>query len=1136
MITLLLKEITRLLQSHPDYRREVDRLAAGTGAGTGTLTLAGVQSGFLPFVIRDLHDWLAGQFLVVVPSEKEAESLSEDLQTGEGVASVVLQTWEVLPYSGVRPRASILGARARALGRILAGEELVVVASLRVFASYLTDPGRMSGTATQVQVDEVVDVQELERTLSGYGYLRVPRVGVHGEIAVRGEVVDIFPPGGNDDGALRIVLDFDRVSEIRVFDPGTQMSSQRRESLTLYPCREGFLSEDLEQPLRDLLLSLHDDPSLVDGYVETARADPDLPGLETLLPLCQGRKFSLADYFAGDAVLLMVDSERMAAGHAALVKETTELYRASRVKRSFAPHPEMVVADPEEIARGFRRQVYFAGLGEAEAPAVRLSSEPPRSFFGNVRFFREEMENLSGLGYRIFVFAVYEYQAERIRSILPDMDVEILPYSNSSGFSVPDGKLMVVHENEIFGRKRRIPRSVGRAKSRPIDSFVELSPGDYVVHVNYGIGRFVGIERITAMGNERDYIQLAYADEETVFLPVEQVNLIQRYIGGEGKGPRLDTLGSKSWQRRKEKVKRSVEQLAERLLALYSRRHQGRGHAFGPDTQWQNEFEAAFPYQETLDQLRCIEDVKADMERPAPMDRLVCGDVGYGKTEIALRAAFKAVMDGKQVALLAPTTILVEQHYETFVERFAQYPVNIEMLSRFRTRGEQRMTLAGLAEGRVDIVIGTHRALQRDVLFKNVGLLVVDEEQRFGVKDKERLKELKTNVDCLTLTATPIPRTLHMSLMKIRDMSILETPPQNRQPIETFIQEFDPDLVAMAIRSEVERGGQVYYLHNRVRTMLETRAFLQKLVPEVSIEVGHGQMDSEELEDIMHRFIRNETHVLLSTSIIENGLDIPNVNTIIIDRADMFGVSQLYQLRGRVGRSDELAYAYLFYPDKRAINELAMKRLRIISDFTELGSGFKIALKDLEMRGAGNLLGREQSGEILAVGFDLYIRLLDEAIRSLGDEETEETEVYLELEYTGYIPDTYISEPLEKMEVYKLVASIATQDEFEAVHRELLDRFGPIPDEVLSVLSLAEIRVMCRGLHIASLRERNGVATAEFSRLSHLSVDKALRLIRESGDTVFLDPSQPNCICIRTGAIRLKDKSEFIYDKLSRLL
>ncbi|MFN2312168.1 MAG: transcription-repair coupling factor, partial [Spirochaetia bacterium] len=656
--------------------------------------------------------------------------------------------------------------------------------------------------------------------------------------------------------------------------------------------------------------------------------------------------------------------------------------------------------------------------------------------------------------------------------------------------------------------------------------------------VGHGIGRYQGIRRIKAAGFERDYMHLEYAGGEYVYIPIEQVNLVQRYIGHGGTPPRLDTIGGKSWENRKSKVRKSVEDLAEHLIKLYSQRKRAHGYAFPPDIDWQYDFEAGFPFEETPDQLRCIAEVKQDMERPAPMDRLVCGDVGYGKTEIAMRAAFKAVSAGKQVALLAPTTILAEQHYENINERLQKFPVKTAMLSRFVPKPEQKKALAALAKGDVDLIVGTHRILQKDVVYADLGLIIVDEEQRFGVKDKERLKELKHSVDSLTLTATPIPRTLHMSLLKIRDMSILQTPPNNRLPIETVIRQFSEDDIAMAIQREIERGGQVYFLHNRIETLGNVKLFIERLLPEVMVESAHGQMSPSMLEDIMHRFIHGGFHVLVSTTIIENGIDIPNVNTIIIDRADMYGIAQLYQLRGRVGRSDKPAYAYLFYPEERALSEIAMKRLQIISDYTELGSGFKIALKDLEVRGAGNLLGRQQSGDILSVGFDMYLRLLDEAIRELDAEMVgaPEFDVYLELEYSGFIPDAYIDEPMEKMGLYKRIAGIGSDDELTSVVADLEDRFGPMPDEVQSLLSLAEIRILCRRLKISSLRERKGVVEVEFSKLVEVSVDRVLRMIESSGGKVRLNPHRPDVLLLDTGGVGLKEKSEFIRGRLSSLL
>ncbi len=1096
----------------------------------------GPQGGFLALMIAWLGEQTDGPALVLAPTEQEARAVSQDLSLAGEAEVELFPWWNTLPYGEGRPLPSVFGERVRTLTRLLSGEPLVLVCPLKAFLVPLPPPEYLAAQILHLRRGEEVDPQGLALRLQALGYLRVPRVGLHGEFALRGEVLDLFPFGAP--AAYRVVLDMDRIAEIRLFEVATQASVGKVEQASVPPVREVLFDEPRLQAVGRALEMAGNDGAVEETLEHLAR-DPEQAGAEFLFPLAFEQPASLLDYLGEGWTLFQSDAERLAAGSAALRKEYLELYRRARSPGRCLPAPRQLLFDLARLSGGGAREVRFHSVKGAagEAPRVTIRSEPPRSFFGNISFFREEMENLIAVGYRVFLFAEYAHQAERLRHILKDLSVEIFPEGISGGFSLPQFKTVVIEENEVFGRKRRIPRSIATAASRPIDSFVELGPGDYVVHVSYGVGLFHGLERIRAAGHERDYIHLEYAEGEKIYVPVEQVNLVQRYIGQEGRKPALDRIGGRGWESKKARVKRSVEEMARRLVSLYSRRREAKGFAFPPDTDWQSEFEAAFPYQETEDQLRAIEEVKMDMESSRPMDRLVCGDVGYGKTEVALRAAFKAVTGGKQVAYLAPTTILVEQHFETFRDRFSRYPVRVEMLSRFLSGAEQRQVIRGLQRGEVDIVIGTHRLLQNDVRFRNLGLMIVDEEQRFGVKDKERLKEIKTSVDCLTLTATPIPRTLHMSLMKIRDMSIINTPPPNRYPIETFIQEFDEEVVVRAVREEVGRGGQVYFLHNRIQTMPRIQSLLWRLLPGVQVATAHGQMEEEELEEVMHRFVRGNTQVLLSTTIIENGLDIPNVNTIIIDRADTFGISQLYQLRGRVGRADQPAYAYLLYPRQRVISELAMKRLKIISDFTDLGSGFKIALKDLEIRGAGNLLGAEQSGDILAVGLDMYLRLLDEAISELGEEKREEPpEVTLELEYTGYIPDGYVAEPMEKMEMYKKIVSATDRDELAAAQREMEDRFGSPPDAVYSLFSVAEIRILCRRLFVSSLKEHAGTVTVEFSRLANVSVDRVLTVIREGGGNVSLDPGRPQCLLIRTRGLDMRHKPEFVAELLTRLL
>ncbi|MDY3755076.1 MAG: transcription-repair coupling factor [Treponema sp.] len=1116
--------------------------------------------------------------VVVVSGEREAQDFALDLKAANELIEVwSLPWWGTVPYRTVPLAAPVFGQRASALAALASMNQWqqdegnlppVFVVTQRALQTPVPPPEYIRSLLFSLKVKDSFDPTALAAHLVEQGYLRVPRVTVRGEFTLRGEVLDIFLPG--DEVAHRIVFDFDQIEHIKTFDPESQNSLEEVESLVVYPMKEVIWTEELIHQLEarleeaDFQLpkgaasnALSNDTGDFgissqeefqrgkDKLLDELRNQKESEGEELFYQEVFDRPYSVMDYLDASTPLFYLDHDRLTNAQESFDREYMGMYRKVRSLQPVPP-PDHILFTFHRLVELHPRRVLFRTLHTqlsseaADIISIKLEMDPPRSFFGNIQYLKESFTSLIEDNWQIFIYGDSENQAQRISELLKDLNQEklhVLSQSISAGFGIPQLKVLVVQENEIFGRRKRVPKSVKQVKSAVIDTFVELNPGDFVVHVNYGIGLFKGIERVKAMGNERDYIKLEYAEEETLFIPIEQVNLVQRYIGNEGVAPRLDRIGSKSWENRKNKAKKAAEDIAQKLIDLYSRRKASRGFPFPKDAEWQTAFEAAFPYTETEDQLTVTAEIKADMEKPAPMDRLVCGDVGYGKTEIAMRAAFKAVMGGKQVAFLAPTTILAEQHYENCVERFEGFPVRIAHMSRFVSRQEQKKILEGLSTGAVDILVGTHRIIQKDVIFKDLGLMIIDEEQRFGVKDKERLKVMKNNIDSLAMSATPIPRTLHMSLLKIRDMSLLTTPPHNRQPIETVIDAYNDDRVAMAIRREAERGGQVFYLHNRVESLEEVRFRLQNLVPEMMVETAHGQMTATELDDIFRRFKLGGFQILVSTTIIENGIDIPNVNTIIIDRADMYGVSQLYQLRGRVGRSDRKAYAYLLYPENKVLSEVAMKRLQVISDFTELGSGFKIAMKDMEIRGAGNLLGKDQSGEIFAVGFDLYLKLLEEAVQRLTDENFQaQNEVLLELEYSGFIPESYITNPQTKMEVYKKIASISERETLERMYGELEDRFGPIPEEVYSLLSLAEIRIICRRLSIATLRERGGMVTVEFARVSDVSVDKVLRLMKEGGGRVKLDAKRPNVLLLETGKIGLKEKSEFIREKLEMLV
>lgn len=1134
MITLFLKELNALLRSNHAHGELLDRVKTGNYP----FSLEGPESFFLSFLIHEMFKKSKNTLMVVTPTEQEARQLVADLSlmTEDAYA---FPWWDKVPYNGAKVQVHTARERLHHLVQMVKGHRFILVVGLRAFLSPVPPPELIRSTLIPVTLGDELNPERMQERLVRYGYLKVPRVSVPGEFALRGEVLDIYL--GGDEEPLRIVFGWDQVEKITYFDPDTQASSRSVKQATLHPFREIVWDDERLNVLANLLPGDGGkDGVRKASLLEELRETGGCPDEETFFAASFEKPGYLTDYLDEHAVQLLFHDERLLSGAASLLKEYGELYRKAKSEGRVVPRPKSILHNYEELIGRHPNIITIPAIKEkVKENTLRYPVLPPRSFFGNIQYLKTELQNLKDARYRIAIFAESETQAVRIRQLIGDDEIEVVSAPISSGFSLPEEHFIAIQENEIFGRRKRVAASVRKVKTAVIDTFVELNPGDLVVHVNYGIGRFFGIDRIAAAGNERDYIKLEYADEEMIFIPIEQVNLVQRYIGQEGQSPRLDKLGGRSWETRKDRVRKSVEDLADRLIKLYAKRKEAVGFSFPDDTDWQVEFEAEFPWQETEDQLRCIEEVKADMESDKPMDRLICGDVGYGKTEIAMRAAFKAVISGKQVAFLAPTTILAEQHYENFTERFKRYPVRIGMVSRFVAKKQQKQLLGGLAAGEVDLLIGTHRILQKDVMFKNLGLIVIDEEQRFGVKDKERLKELRTTVDCLSLSATPIPRTLHMSLLKIRDISLLTTAPSNRRPIETNIQEFSEELVAQAIRREMQRGGQIFYLHNRVETLPQIASFIRKMVPEAIVEVAHGKMNSSELEDIMHRFIHGSFQVLVATTIIENGIDIPNVNTIIIDRADMYGISQLYQLRGRVGRSDRKAFAYLFYPEKRALSEIAMKRLRIISDFTELGSGFKIAMKDMEVRGAGNLLGRQQHGEILSVGFDMYLRILDEAVAEMGRKEGEEPldqEVYLELDYSGYIPDSYISDATEKMEVYKKIAAIQTEEDLQHVTAELQDRFGPVPDEVSSLLSISEIRIFCKRMLIVSLKERAGKVEVEFGKVSRISAQKVVRMIAESGGAITIDPKRPNILILNSRTIGLKEKSEFIREKLQALL
>ena len=1158
--------------------------------------ILGLNNGFRGFFLKEYIKKNETNILLVVPTEKDIDSIIADISILY-VDYYILPSWGTIAYSPISSNSQIFANRIDMLCKLASismskkiDKNTIFITTQKALLTPIPPISYVNTLKYKVIKAKTYDVTEITKLLSLWGYIRVPRVSARGEFSQKGEVLDICPMAISQNGnlAYRIVFDFDSVEKIKSFDVSSQATLKEFNELELCATKEVIWSDERIEVLEKNLKQYEEFTEYSKVLIEELKEKRCFEGEEIFFPLSFEKSNTILSYLTENETFTVfyVDYERQENASPIFQREYLALYKNTKLESESLdsynnlikeyPHPNRILLNFEKIITSYKKTILLKSLVDKltsteeniseevlaenisskpefetsiveeknekfktteEESYFKLSVSPERNFFGNIVYFKEELSALIKEGWHIYIFAETDNQTLRIGEILKDFSVDIFPFNLSSGFSIPSLKILVIHEKEIFGRRRRVPKVTKNIKSEVIDSFVELNPGDYVVHVNYGIGIFKGIERVKILDTERDYINLQYANDENTFIPIEQADLVQRYIGNEGSAPSLDVLGSKSWENRKNKVKKSVEDIAEKLIELYSKRKIGKGFAFQKDDEWQLAFEAAFPYEETQDQLTCVEEIKKDMQRALPMDRLICGDVGFGKTEVAMRAAFKAVMGGKQVVFLAPTTILVEQHYGTLLKRFNKFPVRIAKMSRFVPSKEQKKVLSMLKEGQVDIVVGTHRVIQKDVLFKDLGLIIIDEEQRFGVKDKERLKGLKTNVDCLSMSATPIPRTLHMSLLKIRDMSIITTPPQNRKPVETIVDEYSEETVCRIIRRETERGGQVFYLHNKIETLDEVQYKLQQLLPELLIETAHGQMTSSEIEDIFKRFSLGGFQVLISTTIIENGIDIPNANTIIIDRADMYGVSQLYQLRGRVGRSDRKAFAALLYPGQKVLSEVAMKRLQAISDFTELGAGFKIAMKDMEIRGAGNLLGKEQSGYIYSVGFDLYLRLLTEAIEKLKNSNyVAPLDVSIELEYSGFIPDSYISLPETKMEIYKKIASVKTKRDFDSVVYEITDRFGTPPVEVESLLSLSEIKIICNKLFIKSLKERGAKVKIEFNRVSEISIDKLLSLIKSSHGRAKLDGKEPNVLILETGNIGLKEKSEFIHENLAKLL
>ena len=1103
---------------------------------TRVIDIVGLRDGADALLLARLLNEQQGLTVIVCPTQEQARQLVTDLcffhphpdQIG------LLPHWEMNPYDALTPHPELEAIRLTTLAALDAGTLRALVLPVRSLVQKVIPRQVLSQVVLPLVADEEYPRQPLLDSLLQLGYQPVSLVEDRGTFAVRGDLIDIFPANGRN--PVRIDFYGDYVEKIRPFDPGTQRSEKTSlEAVTLIPAREMILHGPFLETLAHKLKIRCDELSIPRAERETIMTELRegilSPGRAFLLPL---------NYPELDPVSAYVDNHRLILLDPPALEHESDQFQQDiregegRMMEKRAPHAvrQSLYLEPDEVGLWLesptRIELSRLHLHQLEDQRQRfffncfgndtLRAKPANAHDG-LEPLLERLSQARRDNWRTLLVCRQQSQAERLQELLAGHDINIEIDQNqhvdgllpgqirltigaiSAGFCLPDDKLAMISEEDIFGRRsHRRQTGTGRARQL-LSSLAELKENDYIVHTDHGVGHYRGLIHLQTDEIEGDFLHLQYAGSDTLYLPVERIGKIQKYISAEGQSPRLDKMGGQGWEKAKIRARAAVEELARQLLELYAKRELRQGFAFSaPDTLFR-EFEATFPHEETVDQLQAINDTLKDMQSSKPMDRLVCGDVGYGKTEVAMRAAAKAVLDNKQVAVLVPTTVLARQHWESFCQRLEDFPVRIDMLSRFRTAAQNRHTLEAVAAGKVDILIGTHRLLQRDVRFKDLGLLIVDEEQRFGVAHKEKLKQLRAEVDILTLTATPIPRTLHMSLSGLRDLSVIETAPVDRLAIRTYVTRFDENLIRQAILRELRRGGQVYFVHNRVQTIAAMAEQLRRIVPEATIAVGHGQMAEKELEQVMLDFVSGKANLLLASTIIENGLDIPRANTMIINHADHFGLSQLYQLRGRVGRSDRRAYAYLLIPGETALTREARERLRILQELTELGAGFRIASHDLELRGAGDLLGGKQSGPIAAIGFEMYTDLLEETIDRLrGNERQERIDPEIRLGLSAYLPEAYVPDPNQRLQLYQRMATVEEEDMLFDLVDELRDRFGELPSAAETLVGTMRIRILLKRLWIELLEYDGKRLTLLFHATTPVSPEQIRHLVTEQSE------------------------------------
>ncbi len=1130
-----MEKILSILKSVPEYGQLLtalgkDKTAAVTGIGQINRS----------HMIAALHQEQKRPMVVVCQDDMAAKRLQEELKSFLGVVAPVLPNRDLTLYDAAVVSRAWEQKRLRQLYDLACGRTPLQIFSWESLSQRTMPREVLLGAAFRLETGKEYPIDWLLERLTNSGYSRCGMVEGPGQFAVRGGILDIFSPAA--DRPVRVEFFGDELDTMGYFDPDSQRRTENIDSLTVLPVGEtqprlhpggiAGLCADLNRMIsrqkrrktvnENLIATLAKDLEKYENGLQN-------PASDRYMALIYPQMATAMDYVPSDALVILCDQGnlRRAAGHRSdeMGMQLDSLLQGGLLVGELCDF----VCQWEDFCGKLqgRTCVYFDAFGgtsypEENPPKVLLpmTAKQLPSYGGSMDTAASDLAHYQRMEFASLVLCGTRRRAELLQEMLSAKGLSsfiCIPLTSmpkpgqilltegtlSYGMEYPNSKIAILTEGQLITKtapKRKIAKKTGSTNRQKLNSFTDLTPGDLVVHENYGIGRFVAMEQIKVDGAVKDYIKIAYQGSDTLFIPATQLDLVGKYIGGgsEDGNVKLNKIGSDAWQKTKAKARKAAKDMAGELIKLYAARKRQEGFAFAADSPWQKEFEDNFPYPETDDQLRCIADIKHDMESPIPMDRLLCGDVGFGKTEVALRAVMKAIMDGKQVAILVPTTVLAQQHYQTAVSRFRGFPVNIDVLSRFRTAAQQRQTIANLRSGSVDLIIGTHKLLQKGVEYKDLGLLIIDEEQRFGVTHKERLKEISKGVDVLTLSATPIPRTLNMALSGIRDMSTIEEPPADRYPVQTFVMEHNNAIIDDAIRREIERGGQVYYLHNRVETIDQVASALTRRIPGLNVAVAHGQMGEEALGDVMHAMADGDIQVLVCTTIIETGLDIPNANTLIIENADRFGLSQLHQLRGRVGRSTRHAYAYFTYKPDKNLTEIAEKRLSAIRDFAEFGSGFKIAMRDLEIRGAGNLLGAEQSGHMMSVGYDMYLKLLDEAVLEEKGEAPKTPDCTADLNVTANVDKTYVARGEERMDLYRRMAAIRNEEDAEDLLDEIVDRYGEPPKGVMNLIDIALLRANARKVGIKDIKQKSGevfftLANLNFDAVGSLCADPAYK-------------------------------------------